>query len=115
MTKWICWKRTLFGLARTGSHMSNGSGDYAIGFSTAYRIPYDTGKSVALPPLIPNEAMTPYFQAVIEATQEAVYNSMFMATSMDGQKGRQLTAIPIEKVIEICRKYNVLNLREKLN
>ena len=108
-------KRTVLGLARTGSHMSNGSGDYAIGFSTAYRIPYDIGKPIALPPLIPNESMTPYFQAVIEATQEAVYNSMFMATTLDGRKGRQLTAIPIEKVLEICRKYNVLNLREKLD
>ena len=108
-------KRTLFGLARTGSRMSSGSGDYAIGFSTAYRIPYDTGKPLVIPALIPNESMTPYFQAVIEATQEAVYNSMFMATTLDGQKDRQLTAIPIEKVLEICRKYNVLNLRNKLD
>lgn len=103
-------RRAFLGLARTGSYMSNGTGDYAIAFSTAYRIPYETGQLVEVPPLVSNDAMTPLFQAVVEATQEAVYNSLFMATTVKGHRGRVIEAIPIGDVLEICRRYNVLNL-----
>jgi D-aminopeptidase len=106
-------RRAFLGLARTGSYMSNGTGDYAIAFSTAYRIPYETGQHVQVPPLVSNDAMTPLFQAVVEATQEAVYNSLFMATTVKGHLGRTIHAIPIGDVLEICRRYNVLNLHRR--
>lgn len=106
--------RALYGLARTGSSMSTGSGDYAIAFSTAYRIPHGSREPLSTPPLIPNDAMSPFFRASIEATQEAVYNSMFMATTMKGYKGRVVPAIPVDRVIEVCKKYNVLHLQKRL-
>ena len=107
-------KRALYGLARTGSYMSNGSGDYVISFSTAYRIPHNTKKPISIPLLIPNAAMTPFFCAVVEATQEAVYNSMLMAKTVEGQKGRVVPAISIGEVVKICKKYSVLYLQKKL-
>ena len=100
--------RAIYGLARTGSFMSNGSGDYAIAFSTAYRIPHGSKKPYPIPPLLPNEAMTSFFRAVMDATQEAVYNSLFMGVSMRGFKGREVLALPLDNVQEICRKYKIL-------
>ena len=107
-------RRAFHGLARTGSHLTNGSGDYAIAFSTAYRIPHNCRTPLLLPALLMTDAMTPFFQAVIEATQEAVYNSLFMAVTTTGQHGRVVPALPMDEVIEICKKYNVLNLRQRL-
>ncbi len=104
-------KRAVLGLARTGSEMGNGSGDYVIAFSTAYRLPHSGSSPLTVPPLMPNNAMTPFFRAVIEATQEAVYNSMFMATTVEGYRGLVTQAIPLDDVIRICKKYNVLNLQ----
>jgi D-aminopeptidase len=100
--------RAIYGLARTGSYMSNGSGDYAIAFSTAYRIPHGSKKPYPIPPLLPNEAMTSFFRAVMDATQEAVYNSLFMGVSMRGFKGREVFALPLDDVLGICRKYKIL-------
>lgn len=108
-------KRALHGLARTGSYMSNGSGDYVICFSTAYRIPHNSEVTVAIPPLVSNIAMTPFFRSVIEATQEAVYNSLFMATTVKGQKGRVVPAISTDEVVRICKKYSVIHLQRRLN
>jgi D-aminopeptidase len=88
--------RSMLGLARTGSAAGNGSGDYAIAFSTA-----------ASRPLLSNDAMSPLFLAVIEATEEAVYNSLFRATTMTGN-GHTVEALPIDKAIEVLRKYNLL-------
>ncbi len=108
-------KRSFTGMARTRSVMSNSSGDYAIAFSTAYRIPNDSqGKPFAVPDLIANSDMNPFFHAVEEATQEAIYNSMFMATTVTGYKGRTVEAIPLDEVIKISKKYNMLNLHNKL-
>lgn len=92
-------KRAFAGMARTTNVMSNGSGDYAIAFTTAYRIPHnpETGY-VKLPPLIPNNRMTRFFQAVEEATQEAIYNSILMAESMNGYKNHHVTAFPIDSL-----------------
>ena len=95
-------ERSMAGLARTGSSMSNGSGDYAIAFSTANRI-------VASQPMrdikvLGNDAMSPLFQAVIEATEEAILNSLLRATTVTS-KGRTVEALPIEKVREALRKY----------
>jgi D-aminopeptidase len=88
--------RTMMGLARTGSSGSNGSGDYAIAFSTA---PQGT--------LLSNDAMSPLFLAVIEATEEAIYNSLFRATTTTGQ-GHTVKALPIDDTIRILRKYRAL-------
>ena len=96
--------RSMSGLARTGSSMTNGSGDYAIAFSTANRIrSADKVRSVQV---LGNDAMSPLFQAVIEATEEAILNSMFKATTMAGKDGRTIEALPVERVREILRKYS---------
>ncbi len=85
--------RTKMGLARTGSAGSNGSGDYAIAFTTD-RI----GRK-----LLANDAMSPLFLAVIEATEEAIINSLFRATSMTGN-GYTVEALPIGRTIEILKR-----------
>lgn len=88
--------RAMSGLARTGASMSNGSGDYAIAFSTAAevrRTPACRGKVWAYPEL-PNQAMSPLFQATIEATEEAIYNSLLMAETMSGYQGRVIHTLP---------------------
>ncbi len=102
--------RAMLGLAVTGSSISNGSGDYAIAFSTAAeaRVPFSPQNRVLSPPALHNDAVSPLFQAVKEATEEAVYNSLFMAVTTKGAGGRTVEALPVEKVLEICRKYNLL-------
>jgi len=104
--------RTMLGLARTGSSASNGSGDYAIAFSTApeLRIIAPASNLRNAPrkvPLLHNEAMSPLFLAVIEATEEAIYNSLFRATTTTG-RGRTIEALPLPRTLEILRKYNAL-------
>jgi D-aminopeptidase len=102
--------RAMLGLAKTGSWSSNGSGDYAIAFSTAeeVRVPMSpTGRTLAAT-VLHNDSVSPLFQAVKEATEEAVYNSLFMAKTTKGHGGRTIEALPIDRVVEICRKYNVL-------
>ncbi len=107
-------KRAIIGLGRTGSSMDNGSGDFVIAFSTAYRIQND-GKPLTEPTaFLANWVMSQMFQAVTEATEEAVYNSLFTASTVAGYDGHSVTAIPIDQVLDICRRYNVLNLRDRL-
>jgi D-aminopeptidase len=108
--------RSMLGLGRTGASASNGSGDYAIAFSTApglrLRAPANPG-SVVKPravELLPNEGMSPLFQAVIEATEEAVYNSLFQAVTMTGQ-GRTIEALPLDRTLEILRKHGAIPAR----
>lgn len=91
-------RRALAGLARTGSAMSNGSGDYVIAFSTV--------RAGAAPP-VANEAMSPLFEAVIEATEEAVYNSLFLATTVRGMRGT-VTALPLDSTVAILRRYGAI-------
>jgi D-aminopeptidase len=103
--------RSMLGLARTGSSGSNGSGDYTIAFSTApelriRNLPNERTKPSAA--LLSNEAMSPLFLAVIEATEEAIYNSLFRATTTTG-RGHTVEALPIARTLEILRKYNALN------
>jgi len=94
--------RAMSGLARTGSSMTNGSGDYAIAFSTQNRIKAsDAKRSISV---LGNDSMSPLFQAVIEATEEAIFNSLFKATTVTGN-GRTVEALPLEQVKEILRKY----------
>jgi D-aminopeptidase len=107
--------RSMMGLARTGAAGSNGSGDYAIAFSTA---PEVRSKNSANPrnqrlsvTLLSNEAMSPLFLAVIEATEEAIYNSLFRATTITG-RGHTVEALPIDRTLEILRKHDALQNRE---
>jgi D-aminopeptidase len=107
--------RSMMGLARTGSAGSNGSGDYAIAFSTApelrvRNLPSERTKPGAA--LLSNEAMSPLFLAVIEATEEAIYNSLFRATTTTG-RGHTVEALPIDRTLEILRKYGVLQNRQR--
>jgi D-aminopeptidase len=101
--------RAMLGLGRTGSAATNGSGDYAIAFSTApqLRIHTDDKAPTRHVELVTNDAMSPLFLAVIEATEEAVYNSLFRATTTTS-RGHTVEALPIEKTVEILRKYRVL-------
>lgn len=101
-------RRGLAGLARTGASMSNGSGDYAIAFSTAEevrRTPERRSQVWAFPE-VPNDLMSPLFQAAIEATEEAIYNSLCMASTLSGYKKRTVHALPLdvlEKVLHSPR------------
>jgi D-aminopeptidase len=98
--------RAWLGMARAGSAASNGSGDYAIAFSTAPQLRiHESDKSLTRQvELLTNEAMSPLFLAVIEATEEAIYNSIFRATTMTGN-GHTVEALPIDRTIEILREF----------
>jgi D-aminopeptidase len=101
--------RALLGLARTGAAGSNGSGDYAIAFSTApeLRIVSTAGKPKSPATLLANDAMSPLFLAVIEATEEAIYNSLFRATTVTG-RGHTVEALPIDRTLEILKQHKAL-------
>lgn len=107
-------KRSFLALGRVGSFMSNGSGDYAIAFSThpECRIPYRPDPSPASVPDLPNDYLSPLFLAVVEATEEAIYNSLFMAEDMKGQKGREIKALPLDKTLEILDRHGVRSRRD---
>jgi D-aminopeptidase len=97
--------RSVFALARTGSSYSNGSGDYAIAFSSSPEMRTRHGETAARPrAALPTEAVSPLFEAVLEATEEAVYNSLFRATTVSG-RGQTVEAIPIDRVRAILKKY----------
>ncbi|HVV02809.1 MAG TPA: P1 family peptidase, partial [Puia sp.] len=99
-------KRAFMGLAKTGGIASNGSGDYVIAFSTSdsLRIPYDAPSLVG-GRVLDNEAVTPLFLAAIEATEEAIINSLLAATTTKG-KHSTVQALPIDKVLPILKQYN---------
>jgi D-aminopeptidase len=105
--------RAMMGLARTGASGDNGSGDYAIAFSTAMetRIHFTDQKTDLYTPrdlkLLSNNAVSPLFLAVIEATEEAIYNSLFRAVTLTG-RGNTVEALPIDRTIEILRKYKAI-------
>lgn len=101
--------RAWLGVARTGSSASNGSGDYAIAFSSAPRVRI-RGNEKALTrniEVMTNDAMSPLFLAAIEATEEAVYNSMFKATTVTGNR-HTVEALPIEKTVGILKAHGVI-------
>ena len=102
-------KRAVLGLARTGSVMNNSSGDYVIAFSTAKSLRQGVRRKKVAGEILPNSKMDPLFRAVVEATEEAVYNSIFKATAIIGRDNHFCEALPIERTLEICRKYKVLN------
>jgi D-aminopeptidase len=98
--------RTMMGLARTGASASSGSGDYAIAFSTARAVRRAWDAERLTTTELANEQASALFQAVIEATEEAIYNSLFTATTVEG-RGSRVEAISLEKVSEILAKYGV--------
>jgi D-aminopeptidase len=105
--------RAIMGLSRTGSSASNGSGDYVLAFSsspTVRRRVAQGGAASAVRQVedLGNDAMSALFQGVVEATEEAIYNSMFKATTVTS-RGRTIEALPLDRLREILAKYNVAN------
>jgi D-aminopeptidase len=97
--------RGLLGIARTGSPMTNGSGEYGIAFSTNADV-RRTAERRAKPSAIadlPNDQVSPLFEAAVEAAEEAAINSMFAATSMDGDQGHHIDALPVDDVLKLYR------------
>lgn len=101
--------RAMLGVGRTGSSGSDGSGDYAIAFSTAAQVRiHSQDKAITRQTeVVTNTAMSPLFLAVIEATEEAIYNSLFRATTTTG-RGHTVEALPIDKTVEILKKYKAI-------
>ena len=104
-------KRTMLGLAKTGGIASNGSGDYAIAVSTSkeLRIPHITESKFRQINVLRNDEMSPLFMATIEATEEAILNSLFMAKSITGYNGYTVESLLKSKVLEILNKYNTIH------
>lgn len=98
--------RAMLGLARTGSPATNGSGDYVIAFSTTQRI--RASEPLRKLEVLGNETMSPLFEAAVEATEEAIYNSMLRAVTTVGRSGNRVEALPVEKTREILRKYGAI-------
>ncbi|MGH2567462.1 MAG: P1 family peptidase [Bacteroidota bacterium] len=116
--EWLA-KRATLALGRTGSAMSHGSGDYVIAFSTANELrmkpnpPERNGRAgaprIEQVPRVKEDDLSPFFQAVVEATEEAIYNSLLKATTVKGVQGREVEALPVEKVKELLKKYGRMN------
>jgi|TARA_B110000438_G_scaffold296532_1_gene341389 D-aminopeptidase len=107
--------RAIMGLARTGSHASNGSGDYVIAFSThpSVRRPRLSEQPIASLSLV-NSSMSPLFAATAEATEEAIYNAIFKATTIESDRGIR-KAIPIKDLMHVLEKYNALHWDKKIS
>lgn len=110
--------RAIMGLSRTGSSASNGSGDYVLAFSTSPMVRRSVSQGgrgsggVSTPVRqvedLGNDAMSALFQGVVEATEEAIYNSLFRATTVTS-RGRTIEALPLDRLREILTKYGVTN------
>lgn len=101
-------KRAFLGLGKTGGIASNGSGDYVIAFSTAtgMQVPHNPSNITLNQDVLHNDLTSPIFMAAIEATEEAIINSLFAAETMKGMKGRTIQSLPIPQVMEILKKHN---------
>jgi D-aminopeptidase len=106
--------RAMMGLARTGAAGSNGSGDYVIAFSTAEDVRVRTVQGETNPlrsvKTVANDSMSPLFLAVIEATEEAIYNSLFRATTLTG-KGHTVEELPLDRTVEVLRKHGLISVQ----
>ena len=100
-------KRAFMGLAKTGGIAHNGSGDYVIAFSTdsSIRVPYDMREPAQTLRLLHNDAVSPLFMAAIEATEEAIVNSLLAAQTVTA-KSRKVEALPLDRLITILKEYN---------
>ena len=101
--------RTFMGVGNTGSSMGNGSGDYALAFATADAVRRTPARRSAATTIedLPNDKISPLFQAVAEATEEAVYNAMLQATSMTGVDDHRLEALPLDRLKEILARHGI--------
>lgn len=98
----------MLGLAKTGGIASNGSGDYVIAVSTASEnfVPYSDESLYHETKVLRNDEVTPLFLATIEATEEAILNSLFAAKTMQGRDGHRVEALPVEEVMKVMEKYS---------
>ncbi|MCL4371629.1 MAG: P1 family peptidase [Chloroflexi bacterium] len=101
------------GLARTGFYSSNASGDFFLAFSIAHRIPHGADRPLD-GRVVSNDSMSPLFLATVEATEEAVINSVLRATTVVGRDGNVRDAIDVEELLRVLRKYNALDWDETL-
>jgi D-aminopeptidase len=97
--------RGLLGIARTGSPMTNGSGEYAIAFSTNLDVRRTPERRAKPSPIVdlPNDQVSPLFEAAVEAAEEAAINSLFAATPMDGN-GHHVDALPVDEVVKLYKR-----------
>ena len=100
-------KRAVMGLARTGSFAGNGSGDYVIAFSTANGVRRRSGEEWTESTEVTNGGMSALFQGAVEATEEAIYNSLLKATTVSGM-GRTADALDVDEVVRVLEKFNVI-------
>ena len=100
-------RRAIMGLSRTGSYASNGSGDYVIAFSTSEEVRRSDGDGMHQYSDLSNSNVSALFEATLEATEEAIYNSLFMAESVTSN-GRTVEALPVEETVDILRRYRVI-------
>ena len=101
--------RAIMGLGRTGSYASNGSGDYVIAFSTSDQVRRTRDSDAPVPQaVLSNSAMSPLFAATAEATEEAIYNAIFKATTVTSRRGTR-QAIPMDRLLSILEKHGALN------
>ena len=105
-------KRAIIGIGKVGGYASNGSGDYVIAFSTYKDTSSD--KITSDRTSVRNNAMTSLFQATVEATEEAIINSIFMAETISSSFGKS-EELPIDETIKILKKYNSLNWNKELH
>ncbi len=103
-------RRALLGLAAVGSPMAHGSGDYVIAFSTAgvVRVMHRPAGRTLQRTVLADEALSPLFQATREAAEEAIVNSLLKAVTVTGFRGHTCEAIPVDRMVEICRRYGVI-------
>ena len=95
--------RAIFAMARTGSTYSNGSGDFAIAFSTHASLRVGTGNAPQQKTVLPTEALSGLFEATLDATEEAIYNSLLKAVDTTGN-GRTIRALPVEELKALLKK-----------
>ena len=106
-------KRAVYGLVRTGGISTHGSGDYVIAFSTypKNRVPYHSPNPLRTMTILDDASLSPLFEAVIEAIEEAIYHSLFAARTTKGYQGHEIPALPLDKVESILRKHHLLKFR----
>jgi D-aminopeptidase len=99
--------RAMLGLGKTGSVASNGSGDYVIAFSTHQDVRRSAAAGRKPGPEVSNDETSTLFQAVVEATEEAIYNSLFAATTVSSRRGT-VEALPVREVLRIMRSHRAI-------
>jgi D-aminopeptidase len=101
-------KRAFMGLAKTGGIAHHGSGDYVIAFSTdtGMRVPHQPAQPLRNQRILHDDAVSPLFMAAIEATEEAIIQSLFMAADADGKTSGPVPGLPVNKVVELLQQYN---------